>query len=191
MAGLQKVKGLPLQLKVCTSCFNHDDEEMPSKKRKLEEIATEEIPTEESRMSALDKLIENLNQEYPVYKKYREGTKYPYTTVQYRILDPEYILEPFTDAIRQPNGHMYEYKVYFTTSMTVLQYRQERKQHKDALVESVSVKPKTFLAFYMKWKRHAEFPDMCQYMTKLYGVYPPWMPSDELVVRQNGGFLNI
>ena len=62
MAGLQKVKGLPLQLKVCTSCFNHDDEEMPSKKRKLEEIATEEIPTEESRMSALDKLIENLNQ---------------------------------------------------------------------------------------------------------------------------------
>jgi hypothetical protein len=147
MAGLQKVKGLPLQLKVCTSCFNHDDEEMPSKKRKLEEIATKEIPTEESRMSALDKLIENLNQEYPVYKKYREGTKYPYTSVQYRILDPEYILEPFTDAIRQPNGHMYEYKVYFTTSMTVLQYRQERKQHKEALVESFSVKSKTFFDF--------------------------------------------
>ena len=45
MAGLQKVKGLPLQLKVSTSCFNHDYEQIPSKKRKLEEIATEEIPT--------------------------------------------------------------------------------------------------------------------------------------------------
>ena len=86
---MAKVKGLPLQLKVCTSCFNHDDEEMPSKKRKLEEIATEEIPTEESRMSALDKLIENLNQEYPVYKTYREGTKYQYTTfnTEYSILN--------------------------------------------------------------------------------------------------------
>ena len=81
MAGLQKVKGLPLQLKVSASCFYHEDEQIPSKKRKLEEIATEEIPTEESRMSAIDKLIKNLNQEYPVCKTYREGTKYPYTTV--------------------------------------------------------------------------------------------------------------
>ena len=42
MAGLQK--GLPLQP---TSRFNHDDDEhIPSKKRKLEEIATEEIQTD-------------------------------------------------------------------------------------------------------------------------------------------------
>ena len=51
-------------------------------------------------MVVIDKLIVNLNQEYPIYNwTYREGTKYPYTTVHYRILDPEYILEPFTDAI--------------------------------------------------------------------------------------------
>ena len=63
--------------------------------------------------------------------------------------------------------------------MTVLQYRQERKQHKDALVESASVKPKKFLAFFMKWKRHAEFPDMSKYINNLYGAYPPWIPSDK------------
>ena len=78
MAGLQKVKGLPLQPTIrFTGTLNpDDDEQIPSKKRKLEAKATEEIPTEESnRMSALDKLIINLNQEYPVYKTYREGRK--------------------------------------------------------------------------------------------------------------------
>ena len=80
-----------------------------STKRKFPAIK-DEIPTEESnnRMSALDKLIINLNQEYPVNKTYREDTKYQYTTVQYKILDPECILEPFTDAIRQQNGQIYE-----------------------------------------------------------------------------------
>ena len=101
MAGLLKVKGLPLQPTIrFTGTLKHDDEHIPSKKRKLEVKATEEIPTEESdRKSALEKLIIFLNQEYPVYKTYREGRKYQYTTVQYKILDPKYILEPFTDAI--------------------------------------------------------------------------------------------
>ena len=74
--------------------------------------------------------------------------------------------------------------------MSVLQYRQERKQHKDALIESVCAKPKSFYAFYIKWKRHVEFPDIHKYMNSLYGTYPRWMPSDDLVVRRNGGFLN-
>ena len=94
MAGLRKVKGLRLQPTTRfsgTINFDVDEEEIPFKKWKLEvkERATkvpvnqEEISAEESnnRMSTLDKLIINLNQEYPVYKTYREGTKYQYTTV--------------------------------------------------------------------------------------------------------------
>ena len=144
----------------------------------------------------LDRLIIKFDQTFPVYKVFREGTKYQYTTVQYKLFDPTYILEPFTDAIRQPNGQMYEYKVYFSTSMTLLQYIEERKQHEDALIESVQGKPKTFLAFYMKWKRHqAEFPVMQKYLEQLYGKYPPWRTFEEIVIRRavnkEYGFLNI
>ena len=146
-----------------------DEDEERAAKRKVEELENkEEIPTEEydysqRHPSALEKLKINLDQGYQIYKTYREGSIYQYTNLQYRILDPEYILE-FTDAIRRPNGQMYEYKVYFTKSMTVLQYRQERKQHEDALIESVYAIPKTFLAFFKKWKKHAESHDIRKYM---------------------------
>jgi len=133
--------------------------------------------------SALDHLIPKLNQAYPHYRVFRKGTKYEYRTVQYELFGPEYIDAPFTDAIRTRDG-MHEYPVYFTKRMTVLEYREQRRENEDALVESTRSKPRTFLAFYKKWKRHQQFkPEMRKYQTELYGKYPPWMTFEQIVTR--------
>ena len=133
--------------------------------------------------SALDHLIPKLNQAYPHYRVFRKGTKYEYRTVQYELFGPEYIDAPFTDAIRTRDG-MHEYPVYFTKRMTVLEYREQRRENEDALVESTRSKPRTFLAFYKKWKRHQQFkPEMRKYQTELYGKYPPWMTHEKIVTR--------
>ena len=65
--------------------------------------------------------------------------------------------------------------------MTVLQYRQKQKQQENALIKIVCAKPKTFLAFFMKWKRNAEFPDMRKYMKSLYDKYHPWPTFEEIL----------
>ena len=125
--------------------------------------------------SALDHLIPKLNQAYPHYRVFRRGTKYEYRTVQYELFGPEFIGAPFTDAIRTRDG-MHEYPEYFTKPMTVLEYREQRRENEDSLVESTRIKPRTFLAFYKKWKRHQQYkPDMRKYQIKLYGKYPPWI----------------
>ena len=133
--------------------------------------------------SALDHLIPKLNQAYPHYRVFRKGTKYEYRTVQYELFGPEYIDAPFTDAIQTRDG-MHEYPVYFTKRMTVLEYREQRRENEDALVESTRSKPRTFLAFYKKWKRHQQFkPEMRKYQRELYGKYPPWMTHEQIVTR--------
>ena len=99
---------------------------------------------------------------------------YEYKTVQYSSLGLIFILEPFTDAIQQHDGQMFEYPVYFFKSMTLLQFKQERKLHEESLLESKIEKPLTFLGFYIKWKRlQKEYPEMRKYMKNLYGSYPP------------------
>ena len=133
--------------------------------------------------SALDHLIPKLNQAYPHYRVFRKGTKYEYRTVQYELFGPEYIDASFTDAIRTRDG-MHEYPVYFTKRMTVMEYREQHRENEDALVKSTRSKPRTFLAFYKKWKRHQQFkPEMRKYQRELYGKYPPWMTNEQIVTR--------
>ena len=80
--------------------------------------------------------------------------------------------------------------------MIVTEYRMQRKEHEDALVESTRSKPQTFLAFYKKWKRHQEYkPDRRKYQRELYGKFPPWMTFEQIVFRnavnREYGILNI
>ena len=109
---------------------------------------------------------------------------YEYKTVQYSSLGLIFILEPFTDAIQQHDGQMFEYPVYFFKSMTLLQFKQERKLHEEALLNSkieMSEKTLKFLGFYIKWKRlHKEYSEMRKYMKYLYGSYPPWQTFEEI-----------
>ena len=69
-----------------------------------------------------------LDQRYPVYKVYREGIKKTNTKPYIRI--------NFNDAIRQPDGQMFEYSVSFFKPMTLLQFKQERKLNEEQLSES-------------------------------------------------------
>ena len=102
---------------------------------------------------SLNHIIPKLYQAYPHYRVFRKGTKYEYSTLQYEIFGPEFIAGPFTDAIRTRDG-MHEYPVYFTTQMTVLEYREQHRENENALIESSSRKPKTYLSFYKKRKKH-------------------------------------
>ena len=93
--------------------------------------------------SASDHLIPKLDQAYPHYSVFRKGTKYEYRTVKYELFGPKFIDAPFTDAIRTRDG-MHEYPVNFTKQMTVLEYREQRRENENALVESTRSKPRTF-----------------------------------------------
>ena len=85
--------------------------------------------------SALDHLIKKLNEPYPHYRIFRKGTKYEYRTVfQYEIFGPEFIAEPFIDGIRTRDGTP-QYHVYFAREIMVLEYRQQRRKHDEALIE--------------------------------------------------------
>ena len=145
--------------------------------------------------AAFDQMIKKQTDPYPHYKVFRKGTKYQYSTVQYERFGAEYIAEPFVDGIRTRDG-THEYHVYFAKEMTVSEYRKQRQEHEDALIESSRSKPRTFLAFYKKWKRHQqEKPDMRKYQRELYGKFPPWMTFEQIVIRnavnREYGFLNI
>ena len=102
---------------------------------------------------------------------------------------------PFVDGIRTCDG-THEYHVYFAKELTVLEYRKQRREHEDALIENKRSKPKTFLAFYKKWQRHNEYKlDMRKYQRELYGKFPSCMTSEQIVIRnaynREYGFLNI
>ena len=145
--------------------------------------------------AAFDQIIKKQTDPYPHYRVFRKGTKYEYSTVQYERFGAEFIAEPFVDGIRTRDG-TYEYHVYFAKEMTVSEYRKQRQEHEDALIESSRSKPRTFLAFYKKWKRHQqEKPDMRKYQRELYGKFPPWMTFEQIVIRnavnREYGFLNI
>ena len=145
--------------------------------------------------AAFDQMIKKQTDPYPHYKVFRKGTKYQYSTVQYERFGAEYIAEPFVDGIRTRDG-THEYHVYFAKEMTVTEYRKQRQENEDALIESSRSKPQTFLAFYKKWKRHQqEKPDMRKYQRELYGKFPPWMTFEQIVIRnavnREYGFLNI
>ena len=145
--------------------------------------------------SALDHLMPKMNKTYAHYRVFRKRTKYEYRTVQYELFGPEFIAALFTEAIRTRDG-MHEYPVYFRKQMMVLEYREQRRENEDALVESTRSKPRTFLAFYKKWKRHQQYkPDMRKYQSELYGKYQPWMTFEQIVTRneinRENGFLNI
>ena len=68
----------------------------------------------------IKKLEPQFDRRYPANKLYREGRIYENKTVQYAILSPEFILEPFTDAIRQPNVRMCEYPVNSTALIPLI-----------------------------------------------------------------------
>ena len=166
-----------------------------------EEPTNNDVPaTNEDRFvgmhpAALDRMIKKQTDPYPHYRVFRKGTKYEYSTVQYERFGAEFIAEPFVDGIRTRDG-THEYHVYFVKEMTVTEYRKQRKEHEDALVESTRSKPRTFLWFYKKWKRHQEYnPDMRKYQRELYGKFPPWMTFEQIVIRnavnREYGFLNI
>ena len=162
--------------------------------------AANEVNNEEDQFAgmhptALEPLIKKQTDPYPHYRVFRKGTEYEYSTVQYERFGAEFIAEPFVDGIRTRDG-THEYHVYFAKEMTVTEYRKQRKEHEDALIESSRSKPRTFLAFYKKWKRHQqEKPDMRKYQRELYGKFPPWMTFEQIVIRnavnREYGFLNI
>ena len=84
---------------------------------------------------AFRKNIKMKEKQYPSYKKFRAGTKYEYTTVQFDFEGQEFILNPFTDAIRKPNGQLHEYLVRFNNKMTVFEYKTQRLVHEMAVLD--------------------------------------------------------
>ena len=107
----------------------------------------------------------------------------------------EFIAEPFVDGILTRDG-THEYHVYKTKQLTVSEYRKQRQEHENALIESTQSKPQTFLALNKKWQRQKEYkPDMRKYQRELYGKFPSWMKFKQIVIRnannRDYGFLNI
>lgn len=80
--------------------------------------------------------IKRQGNQYPFYKIFRSGTKYEYTTVQYDAEGQEFVLNPFTDAIRKPNGQLHEYQVSFDNQMTVIEYKKQRLVREIAVLDS-------------------------------------------------------
>ena len=131
--------------------------------------------------AALDHLIKKRSDPYPHYRVFRKGFKYEYRTVQYERFGAEFIAEQFNDDICTRDG-THEYHMYFAKEMTVLEYRKQRREHEEALITNTRSKPKTFLAFYKKWKRNQQYKqNMRKYQEELFGSYPPWMTFEKIV----------
>ena len=114
-----------------------------------------------------------------------KGPNFEYRTVQYEFFCPEFIAAPSPTPISPVMVCMNT--LCISQQMTVMEYREQRRENEDALLESRRCKPRTFLAFYKKWKRHQQYKlDMRQYQQELYGKCQTWMTTRNEINREYG-----
>ena len=119
---LSKINDNAESYKTTFTCFAQydDDSDHDDDTDEINSYVEEFLAKQAKRDIMLQKFKKNLDQSYPAYKVYRKGTKYQYKTVQYGLFDPVYILEPFTDAIRQPKGCLFQMLFHLVSDFDVV-----------------------------------------------------------------------